>query len=374
MKKLSRRSLSLLLVLCFLVLALPMSGCSSVDDRAVLSLGDLTYTAGMYRYQMAMKKTEILSTYYQENLSTATEFVDIPAFWDTMYDETQTMRAYIESYILNSARATLYYANLAKKQGISLSEEEYDTIREDLADLVELKGSKSKLNDYLSIVGLDYDELFALFEMQDLASKMQNTMYNMTIGSSRITDEEMWQYYLKNYSVVKHVFINNFTKTAETGKVVPLTAEEKAEKQVLIDRVLDGLKAGKDIKDFAELSEDNFSKDKPDGLVIYEDATGFTAYENAALALKVGDYTLLEVKSGEYAGSYIIKRYKNTEELFLSNLSTTGENGETYTYKQVAFVTLTQEKIENTVKNVTTIATDTFVIESISVSDAPLLT
>lgn len=374
MKKTLSRILFLSLAFCFLLLALPLTGCSSVDDRPVLSLGDLTFTAGMYRYQLAMKKTELLSKYYQENIPNATEFVDIPAFWDGKYDEKQTVREFVENYTLNSARATLYYANLAKKQGVSLSEEEYDAIRTDLAELIELKGSESKLNDYLAIVGLDYDELFALFEMQDLATKMQNTMYNMSIGPSRVTDEEMWQYYLENYAVVKHVFINNFTKKAETGKTVPLTGEEKEEKQALIDSVVEGLKAGKDIKDFAALSEDNFSKDKPDGLVIYKDATGFTDYENAALKLKVGDYTVLEIKSGDYTGSYIIKRYKNTEEHFLSELSAAGSDGEKYTYKQVAFVTLTQEKIENTVKNVTTIVTDTALIETLTVADAPLLT
>ena len=371
MKKLAVRFLSLLLCLSALFLILP--GCSKVDDTPLLTLGELEYTAGMFRYQLALTKTQYLSEYYKENLPSATELTDIPTFWDTQYDKDQTMREYIHSYTLDSARATLYYANLAAKQGLTLNEEELKEIEQDLQDLVELKGSISALNDYLSAVGMDYDELRTLYEMQDLSTKMQNQMYHMTMGGSRVTEDEMWQYYLKNYAIVKHVYINNRTKKAETGKLIPLDEQEKAEKQLLIDQVIDGLKAGKNIEDFAELSEDNFFKDKPDGLVIYEKATGFDAYEEAALKVKVGGYTVLEVKEGDYAGTYIICRYKNTKEHFESPLSTQGEDGESYTYKQVAFVTLTQEKIADTVKQSTSIKVDEESVKNYTVDNSPLL-
>ena len=371
MKKTVTRYLSLLLCLCFLLSFLP--GCSQVDDTPLLTLGDFEFTAGMFRYQLALLKTQYLSQYYKQNIPSATEFVDIPAFWDTAYDKNQTMREYIYNYTFDSARATLYYANLATKQGVKLTDADYQDIQQDLQDLIELKGSKGDLNDYLAAVGMDYDELYTLYEMQDLATKMQNTMYNMTMGGSRVTEDEMWQYYLEHYAVVKHVFINNMTKKAETGKTVPLTGEEKAEKQRLIEQVVNGLKEGKDITDFAKLSEDNFSKDKPDGLVVYEGATGFDAYEEAAIKLKVGGYTVLEINDGDYSGTYIIRRYKNTKEHFESELSTKGENGEAYTYKQVAFVTLTQQKIANTVKSANSIEVDEEALKEYTVDNTPLL-
>ncbi len=371
MKKTHIRFLSFLLCLCMFAAFLP--ACSQVDDLPLITLGDLEYSAGMFRYQLALLKTQYLSQYYKENIPSATEFVDIPAFWNTQYDKNKTMREYIYNYTYDSARATLYYANLASKQGVALNQEDYDDIEKDLQDLIDLKGSKSALNDYLAAVGMDYDELYKLYEMQDLATKMQNTMYNMTVGGSRVTEDEMWKYYLDNYAVVKYVYINNLTKKAETGKVVPLTKEEKEEKQLLISQVVDGLKDGKDIPDFSSISEDNFSADKPDGLVIYEGATGFDVFEEAALKLKVGDHTVLEVNSGDYKGTYIIRRYKNTKELFTSELSTKGENGETYTYQQVAFVTLTQQKIAQTVQSSTSIQVDEEAMKNYTVDNTPLL-
>ena len=350
-----------------------MMGCSQVDTTPMFTLGNLTYTTGMFRYQLALLKTQYLSTYYKENLSTATEFVDIPSFWESKYDKTQTMGEYIYRYAIDSARATLYYANLASKQGITLSGDENKKIDQDMQDLIALKKSMKNLNAYLAKVGLDYDGLRELYVMQDLATKMQNSMYNLSVGSSRVTDDEMWKYYLENYAVVKHVYINTLTKVAETGKSVPLTEEEKKEKQALINQVVEGLKQGKDISDFAEISEDGFFENKPDSLVIYEDATGFTEYEQAALNLPIGKYTVLDVTAGKYIGTYIIHRYQNTEQSFNSKISATSQEEESFTYKEVTFVTLTQKKIADTVKKVKTMITNEELLAQYTVENTPLL-
>ena len=192
------------------------------------------------------------------------------------------------------------------------------------------------------------DTLLDYYTLQARAEAAQQYLYNEATGIERVTEEEMQSCYDTRFATVDHLFL-----AYEAGM------EEKR------DEVTEALEAGASLKDFSAYSNDGFFTSFPDGMLLFSGSTGFTAYENAALALQVGQFCILN----DTDGVYIIYRLPNDPDAYNLPFSSTSDT----TVRQLIRTLLTDEKKQKAIDNAGDLALDLSLIKEITTASSPLI-
>ena len=138
-------------------------------------------------------------------------------------------------------------------------------------------------------------------------------------GIQKVTNEEMMDYFEKNYCIVDHIYINVGTQTKSDGTSVALTDDEITEQRQLAESIYNRVMAG---EDFLELKK-QYSQDAyglsmyPHGFHVTKDYSFTKEFQDACFEMSVGEIRMVESKSnGKVIGIHIMKKYETDGEKY----------------------------------------------------------
>ncbi len=241
------------------------------------------------------------------NMGTVAEGENI---WDKEYNG-ETVGSALKNEVFSSLAKLYAVEDAALAKEISLTESETESITNFKNQLIDLVGSKTAFTEALDSINLTENNLVALWEKAALSSKLMAKVNE----EAPVEEAAMKIYFDENYMRVKHILV------MVDGTLVPDMDAAK----VKADEILASLNEG---ASFEELMEEHTGDKDAEGninggetgYVFKEGDFGNPAFEDAAKALAIGEYTKEAVSvEGSYSGYHIIKRYEIPENYFSEN-------------------------------------------------------
>ncbi|MCI8387661.1 MAG: hypothetical protein HFE63_04260 [Clostridiales bacterium] len=313
-------------MLAAIMLVVCLGSCGSSSPTAI-SFGDVKISANMFCYWMSRYKALYLYSYFGMTS-------DNPQLWTQEIASGVTVGAFLESIAVSNIMSNAICLKLFDDYGLSLSNEQLNTIDQNIQQKIQQVGSKAQLNSALSAFGVNTDILRDIYIAETKISALQDYLYGDN-GTERATDEEVEQYYKENYYRCKHILIRTDSKIeydedgepivdATTGsyKMIELTEEEKAAQVELAKDLEKRVAAGEDFDELVqEYSEDTGMQYFEDGYYVNSASTYLPSNViNAVISMKVGDVKTIESSYGYHItkkydlidGAYKVEKYSAT--------------------------------------------------------------
>jgi len=269
---------------------------SSVESYEVLTYNGKSITNNSYNYELSVTKTTFLYSY----MGDSSNISDVSEIWDVEISKGITLSDSLKESVYRTSLLKLFYFDYAEKNGISLSDTDLKEIDDSCNKIKNAFKSNGEFLDYLLPYSLDDELLLQYLKEEKLAAKVKTKVFTSG-GEFYIPDSQIIDVFHNTYATIKHVYINNVNKTLLNGKTIPLTEDEKAEKQTLIDSILLRLENGENINDLiSEQSQDEFYKSRPNGLTFRKGETGINEIDTAVFNSSVGDIFAVYTTSGAY--------------------------------------------------------------------------
>lgn len=276
------------------VVALTFAGCTIIDNGAIATVDGNKITRGEFQLQvqgvLAQKEA-------QTQVEEGQNFLDMEVDGKKMTDiiKEEALEQLVEQKVA---------ANEAKKEGMSLSDEDKQSIDDSKSSMIKNMGGKEEYEKVLKSYGLTEKTYDALIEENTLYSQF----YNQKIEEMTVTDEEAQTEFENNYIRAKHILITVDTETTDEA------AQAKA------NDLLNQIKGGADFDTLMnENSKDPGLQSQPDGYIFTDNGAMIKEFQDAAFALEVGQVSEV-VKTT--AGYHIIKREALLPESFEENKET----------------------------------------------------
>ncbi len=197
---------------------------------------------------------------------------------------------------------TLKYGELAKAEGVELTQEDIDGITQSKAQRAQQAGGLSAYKEYLAKVGSSMDFLTTLFTASAYQSKLQE-QYSAEIKEPE--EGEIVDYMENNYLRAKHILISKEDANATDGEAAadatpgPATEDEQGRKgEDLAKALLDRAKGGENFDELiAKYNSDPGMASNPDGYV-FTDGTMMKEFEDCVKSLQPGEFGICETSYG----------------------------------------------------------------------------
>ncbi|GBF32161.1 foldase protein PrsA precursor [Desulfocucumis palustris] len=191
----------------------------------------------------------------------------------------------------------------AKKQGINPSKKD---LEKQVADLKAGFKDEAEYKRFLAANGISEPKLYDLVERDFMAGELQK---KVTADVKEATEEDALKYYQGNkgqYTIpaqyeVRHILLSTMDKPGGQAKV-------EADARTAAMSVLSQLSQGKDFAALAKEKSEDYGSASNGGLYTFKKGEAVKEFEEAALALKPGEYTKAPVKTD--FGYHIIKMEK----------------------------------------------------------------
>lgn len=275
------------------------SGCSFGDKAAVATVND----EEILKTEFAVYFSQMQSTMLTEaQVSTAEE---ANAFWDTTEIEGKKAADVARERALDEAVKVVLKTQKAEELGVSLTDEDRQTIDQQIGQVINSMGGKSQYEAELKNMGSSADGYEQFLEHNMLASKVDQKLSEDPAYA--VSDEEARAYVEENYVKAKHILL--LTTDMTTGEALDeaTVAEKKAKAEDLLSQIRGGA-------DFDELmnanSEDTGLQTNPDGYT-FGRGQMVKPFEDAAYALGIDEVS--DIVESDY-GYHIIKRLAMTED------------------------------------------------------------
>lgn len=259
-----------------------------------------TYNCGALEYQLSM-----YYAYYGLYADYINE--DGSAKWEEPFMGEQTLGEYARELAENTVKFYASIENLAKEQGVVLTEEDKAALEENYAAAVEQLGSEEAFEQQLDQIGLSRESFDRLSSFNFLFDGLKELV--LQEGSPLYLEPVDYNEYA---AYADHILLATMDPTS--GQV--LSEEEIAAKRQTAEELLSQLQASEDTETlFAQLA-DEYSEDPgrstyPDGYV-FASGEMDTAFETAAMALEPGQIS--DIVESSY-GYHIILRKDLLEKL-----------------------------------------------------------
>ncbi len=229
MKKTFCRTLCLILLI---ILVIPIAS-SCKKKNTFYELGEYTITKKEYIYLSGMFKKQVMvsldPTLTDENLAFEMENgVTINDYIEATYREG------FEQSVLS----LLYAQSMFDTLGLSLTDSEKSSIKATATAVAAYYGNYDldNFDKIASEYGFDYDTLCSVYEKQYKENKVRQHI--LGVNNEKITELQKKNYYEENYLRYQTLIVNTMYKlhTDSYGEVtmLPLTEDEKAEKERLV--------------------------------------------------------------------------------------------------------------------------------------------
>ena len=269
-------------------------------NTVVATAGEVEITAGQLLYWIAYG-ADGLSQYYSMYGLT-----DMP--WDTTDENGTSLADTLKNDALKSSAIYALAPVMAQKEGIELSQEFTDLVENTMTQMTSAFGGEEIMNYYLWQYPLTIDTYVEMCESEELNALLMDAHFAEG-GTEYPTDAEVLDYVnneLELYSV-KHILLASMdTETRE-----PLDEATVAQKKATAEDLVSQLRASDDpIALFDQLmheySEDPGLAAYPDGYLANQKGQMVPEFEEASLALEVGEIS--DVVEAEGTGFHIILR------------------------------------------------------------------
>ena len=257
--------------------------CGVSPDAIVASLDGNGASADLITYWIGYNAT-YLNSYMQYYGGGALD-------WDYVMSDGTAMPDYIKQDVLATVKQELLIENLAKKYGVTLTDEQRAAIESEEQSFIEQYGSEEAFEEELAKLGLRRET----YERITSANYLYQNLYKLYLTEDSAlyaSNEDLAAYAAaQGYITADHILLT--TKDTATGEA--LSDEQKAEKKALAEELAEKLRSytGDDLASyFAELA-DEYSEDP--GRASYPSGYTFTTgsmvqeFEDAAYALSEGE-------------------------------------------------------------------------------------
>lgn len=279
-----------LLALC-IILSTLLIGCGKDNSKTIITINDNKLTDADFRYDIFLVETEgnTLEEYYQSNYGCS--------YWDFEYNGI-TMRTAAKNSILTKVVMNEILADLATKDGISLTDQELL----DNEAAVDKFISQTDANA-LEAAGLTKSILVKAYNKIALSDKY----YNKLLEQFELDEEAISNSVLpENYIEYKTECIYILNVYEENNSIIHKNQSEITAARDKITLALERIKMGDDFNEVLE-KVDGLTFDTRD--FILKDQAPEQQYKDAAIKLKNGEYSSAIVSS-DYA-YYIIHMLDN---------------------------------------------------------------
>ncbi len=283
----------LALILTLLLLTACFTACQSKEE-AVFNYDGYSITASQYRYWVANYKTEILKYHGVR---------DSEAFWKTEISDGLTMEAYYTPIIDGVVKNYCIAQALYRRYGLAIASDVKAAISDDIAEKIELYGSRAEVNAALAPLGIDIGGLKEIYTLQE----KYNTVYDHLFGENgtmAATPKEVQDYYESTYHRMMYIVFetteavldqNGKPQYDPSGTLItkPISDEELARKKNLMEDLKTRAGLG-DEQTFIDMIEEYSANDLSD----YENGLYVSSNEAANYGTKIID-ELKSMKPGE---------------------------------------------------------------------------
>ena len=214
MKKMFVRITAIFVVL--LMLALPLSSCTSGKKLLTLKADGKTYSISVNLYELMLSATKGTLDAYNGTLQSLRPSQD--AFWDIQdtYDgkTLETANDFYRKKVLEDCKSYLLSLYLFDKFDLELSESAKEEIEDLMDELIKTDGdgSKTKLNSVLAEFGVNYKMLKEYYTIKAKFKAVQEHIYSTT--GPNIKNQYVNDHYVHFYQL----FLANYTYVYETDK------------------------------------------------------------------------------------------------------------------------------------------------------------
>lgn len=310
------------------MLATTLCSCGS---QVVLTLnGDngITYTA-------TKKLVDFMMIYVKQNTFINNGWhsgYDIDSIWSQKYDGDTTFDQYLTSNVVSQLRSMLVEEYLFDKYSLTI----------DPANITKLKEQKKAIEAqgtgaYKQYYGFTTNQLYDYLIIVEKSSAVNEYLYGEN-GVDKVNDADKEAYYTENFKGYQYIMfdMNNKVVLDEEGnkvrttttdkdgnttendeyKTEKMTDEEKDEKALLPDTVLQQIKGGEDFAELAAKYSDSYLSVKyKEGVFVTSSILSEASAKEKIDALEIGEVSdVISVGDGEY--SYIVKRVPLIEKVY----------------------------------------------------------
>lgn len=217
------------------------------------------------------------------------------AYWDDPNNAT-TFKA-IKDYAEYACKLYTVPYILAERANYTLTDEDKAEIDKTLQENIKEAGGQAKFDALLNTNKISLDT-YKYFLTSD---HLKSVMLQKYKEAHPISDADIQKYYDENYVVVKHILISNDSVKDKTDDIVKITNS-------VYDQAIAGTETFEQLID--KYNTDPGMKANPEGYFVTKDGSYVEAFQNASLALKIGEIS--KPVETNY-GYHIIKRYDPTE-------------------------------------------------------------
>ena len=303
MKKTPIRVLSL--CLCVILLAAALLSCGS-SGKTMMSIGKQTLSVNMYQLMLSRYRGTMEYSYPEAAQD---------QFWDIVIDSTgTTYNDYFTASIYDNAKtyvAAMYVFEEVEK--LELPKGTVDVIDEEMQKMIDelADGSKTAFNAQLSQFGVNYEMLREAYIMEAKVAYLQETLYGT--DGSLLSDVVKEDYYQKNYTRFKHVFLFTYSAVYErdaNGDDIYFNDNDT----IAYDKVNGTVKNDADGKPVTDENGDTVYY-TTDGKIAYDKVNGFRAYVyNEDGYVTTRQYTEAEVAEVKAKAEQVLEMAKSGED------------------------------------------------------------
>lgn len=256
--------------------------------------------------------------------------------WNTVKIGDVTAADYARDKAKEYAKSSLVMKAKAIADGITLTDEDRDSIAKQKTQIIEQYGGRYNYEQYFTEGGFTLQDVEKILEAETYAQKVSEKYFGdgteANPGEITVSDEDVKNYYESEYVYAKHILISNEADTAaadettvESGDAADENADASADSSADADKSAEdkdaeALQKAKDLiaelqggADFDKLMKENTADknsetgeiNSPEGYV-FTKGEMVSEFETAAFALKENELTSEPVKTSY--GYHIIKR------------------------------------------------------------------
>lgn len=207
--------------LAVLLLCLSLAGCSSAKGKTLLTLEKdgktATLSVNLYELMLSRIKGALIGNGVTNNGYSPTS----DAFWNVKDyygggEEMQTCGDYYSSLILDNCKTYVAAEWLFQSEGLTLSDAAIAEVDSKLEDLLNLYGSKTKLNAVLSDYGVNYAMLREAYLLEEKVDALQEHFYGKDASKVGVTAKD--KYLAEHYVRFRQIVLPLYRYVYETDK------------------------------------------------------------------------------------------------------------------------------------------------------------
>ena len=295
------------LTLCLALVMLAVTACScGGSGKTMMSIGKQKLSINIYELMLSRYRGTMEYSYPEAAKSD---------FWDIVIDSKgTTYNDYFTASIYDNAKTyvcAMYVFEEIEK--LTLPKGTLDVIDEEMKKMVDelADGSKTAFNAQIAQYGVNYNMLREAYIMEAKVAYLQDTLYGT--DGSLLSDVVREEYYRKNYTRFKHVFLFTYSAVYEqdaNGDDIYFTDDDK----IAYDKINGSPKAdanGDPVKD----ANGNTVYYTADGRIAYDKVNGQRAYVyNEDGYVTTRNYTKEEIAAVEAKANQIFEMAKSGED------------------------------------------------------------